>query len=354
MTIFDRDPKSSADDLVTDMSAAVVSTVASTTSSTPFMSRLYNVLVAFFLFRPRVEYCRAICTIAAIFLLVIQDEEKTFWTLSSIFSNYANAEETFETNETDAIMFHDFRNDSEETMKSEASRASAVSSSASGEKVALNSAGFKYFPEEMFRDTSTCSYAALDGFKTILERKKSTLVSHMDALEIPVSLLTTTWFQSIFVDVLPTESSMRVLDAFIGEGFKVLYRVALALFYLNENELMAKMKPRSSSAPGFLNSLLGTSSSSLARSNSPHQNDAASPQTILNLIKFMPKKQVDADVLLDVAFNRIGSLAMSTILSECKREAEVEKPLQSIRRFSQTPETKLSMETIRRVSTSGR
>ena len=146
---------------------------------------------------------------------------------------------------------------------------------------------------------------------------------------------------------------MRVLDAFIGEGFKVLYRVALALFFLNENELMSKLKPRSSSAPGFFSSLLGTSNSN-SRSNSPHQNEAASPQTFLNLIKFMPKRQVDADVLMDCAFNRVGSLSMSTILAECKRAAEVEKPLQSIRRFSQTPETKLSMETIRRVSTTGR
>ena len=345
MTIFDRDPKTSAESSY--VTAAVVSTIATTTSSIPFMSRLYNVLVAFFVFRPRVEYCRAICTIAAIFLLVIQDEEKTFWTLSSIFSNYANETETFETPSEETITFHDFRNDSEVTVKSQVSNTSA------GSGMTLNASGFKYFPEEMFRDTSTCSYAALDGFKAILGRKKSTLVSHMDALEIPVSLLTTTWFQSLFVDVLPTESSMRVLDAFIGEGFKVLYRVALALFFLNENELMSKLKPRSSSAPGFFSSLLGTSNSN-SRSNSPHQNEAASPQAFLNLIKFMPKRQVDADVLMDCAFNRVGSLSMSTILAECKRAAEVEKPLQSIRRFSQTPETKLSMETIRRVSTTGR
>lgn len=346
MTIFDRDPKTS------DVAAAAVSTISTSAGSTPFMSRLYNVLVAFFLFRPRLEYCRAVCTIAAIFLLVIQDEEKTFWTLSAIFSNYAAEEaETFEAPGEEAILFHDFRNDSEETIKSQVSSTSSFESGNS-----LNAAGFKYFPEEMFRDTSTCSYAALDGFKSVLEKKKSTLVSNLDSLEIPVSLLTTTWFQSVFVDVLPTESSMRVIDAFIGEGFKVLYRVALALFFLNETELMGKLRPRSSSAPGFFSSLIGTSSSGSGsgRSNSPNQSEAATSQAILNLIKFMPKKQVDADVLMDCAFNRVGSLPMSAVLAGCKRAAEVEKPLQSIRRFSQTPETKLSMDTIRRVSTTGR
>lgn len=324
MSIFEKDPK------IPEKTSE---------SSTPFMSRLYNVLVAFFLFRPRVEYCRAVCTIAAIFLLVIQDEEKTFWTLSALFSNYASSEETFESPNEDAIVFHDFRDESEDSVKS---KESTCQISESG------SESFKYFPDDMFRDTSSCSYAVLDGFKPILKKKRPNLVAQLEVLDIPISLISTTWFQSIFVDVLPTEASMRVLDAFIGEGFKILYRVALALFYLNESELMQKMKPRTSTTSNFFGSLL-------SRSNFPiGEEKPASPQIILNLIKFMPKKQVDADALIDFAFNKIGSLSMSTILTECKRAAEVEKPLQSIRRFSQTPETKLSIETIRRVSSAGR
>lgn len=327
-TIFDRDPKISSEK------------IESSSTSTPFMSRLYNVLVAFFLFRPRVEYCRAVCTIAAILLLVIHDEEKTFWTLSALFSNYASTEETFENSKEEVIMFHDFRNESQETVQSKETVFSDPGSEHAG--------SFKYFPDDMFRDTSTCSYAALDGFKPILKKKKPNLVTHLDALDIPISLLATTWFQSVFVDVLPTEASMRVLDAFIGEGFKILYRVALALFYINEAELAQKLKSRASITPSFFGSIL-------SRSNSPDSGEQpASAQTILNLIKFMPKKQVDADILMDFAFNRIGSLPMSAISAECKKASEIEKPLQSIRRFSQTPETKLSMETIRRVSSAGR
>lgn len=328
-----------------DTTLTTCSATSSIGAAAPFMSRLYNVLVAFFLFRPRVEYCRAVCTIAAILLLVIHDEEKTFWTLASIFSNYASEEENFENPREETIIFHDFRNDSEETVKSQ--------TTTEKEKVSLGDkgVGFKYFPNEMFRNTSTCSYASLDGFKAILGRKKPNLLARFEALDIPISLLTTTWFQSIFVDVLPTEASMRVLDAFIGEGFKVLYRVALALFYINEAELMQRIKPKSSTAPNFFGSFLGTSTNTNSTNSSTEV--ASSPQTILNLIKFMPKKQIDADLLMDFAFNRIGSLPMSAIVAECKKAAEHEKPLQSIRRFSQTPETKLSMETIRRVSTSG-
>lgn len=340
MTVFDRNLKGSV--------RPDIATIVFTGNSVaiPFMSRLYNVLVAFLLFRPRVEYCRSVCSIASILLLVIQDEEKTFWTLSSLFSNYAGVEESFETPTKEVLQFHDFRNDSGMSLTESVSNLSINNTSDSS----INSSGFKYFPDDMFRDTSTCSYAALDGFKAILIKKKATLSLQMENFDIPVSLLATTWFQSIFVDVLPTESSMRVLDAFIGEGFKVLYRVALALFYINEPDLMQKFKAKTSNSSNNL------FSSFLSRSASPVGNEksASSPQAVLNSIKFMPKKQIDADVLLDFAFNRIGSLPMSLIQSECKRAAQVERPLQSIRRFSQTAETKLSMETIRRVSSTER
>lgn len=324
----------------------------------PFMSKLYNVLVSFFLFRPSVEYCRAVSTIAAILLLVIQDEEKTFWTLSALFSNYCgNDEVSFESPGSETISFHDFRTD--DSLESDQVIDQTNNKTKNKEtKVEVNvnsKTSFKYFPDSLYKNATSCGYASIDGFKSILSKKKSTLALNLESLDIPVALLTTTWFQSLFIDVLPTEASMRVLDAFIGEGFKVLYRVALALFYINETELMQKIKGRTGppNTQGFFENLLGLSTASLTSSSpSPPPSQRANPQVILNFIKFMPKKQVDPDALLDVAFNKIGSLPMSTILAECRRASDVEKPLlQSIRRFSQTPETKLSMETIRRVST---
>ncbi|KAJ1983859.1 hypothetical protein H4R34_001001 [Dimargaris verticillata] len=46
------------------------------------------------------------------------------------------------------------------------------------------------------------------------------------------------WFPLLFVDVLPIESVLRVWDCFFYEGSKVLFRVALALFKLNEMVLL--------------------------------------------------------------------------------------------------------------------
>lgn len=318
--------------------------------ATPFMSRLYNVLVAFFMFRPTVEYCRGLCTIAAVLLLVIQDEERTFWTLSALFVE-AEGRRTASSTTVETVVFHDYRADESPSSSptSDESTSTVVSDAASN---VTRETGFKHFPPSMFKDTSTCGYAGRDGFAAILERKRPHLVAQLKRLDIPIALLATNWFQSLFVDVLPTEASMRVLDAFIGEGFKILYRVALALFVLNEDELLARMRQRvkGDGSGGLLSSRMGPSP--------PLGEDASatgpsSSQVVLNLIKFMPKKQVDADVLLDCAFNRVGSLSMATILAECRAAAEQEKPLQSIRRFSQTAETKLTMETVRRVSNAG-
>lgn len=310
-------------------------------TSAPFMSRLYNVLVAFFIFRPKVEYCRSLCTIAATLLLVIQDEERTFWTLSSLFANYASQEDSIA---EEPIEFEDYRTPSPTLNVSK----SSLSSSNSNQSSKTAGRDYKYFPPTMFVDTATCGYANRDGFIRILEKKKPVLVAELRKLDIPVPLLTTNWFQSLFIDVLPTEASMRVMDAFIGEGFKILYRVALALFFLNENELMSKIRPSRPLSTGFFASLFSRSPSPTAA-----KPDGAPASVILNLVKFMPKKQVDASALMECAFDGIGSLSMETILKECKSATVQERPLQSIRRFSQTAETRLTMDTIRRVSNSG-
>ncbi|KAJ1911958.1 hypothetical protein IWQ60_009892 [Tieghemiomyces parasiticus] len=54
----------------------------------------------------------------------------------------------------------------------------------------------------------------------------------------PVFLAMSHWFPLLFVDVLPIESVLRVWDCFFYEGSKVLFRVALALFKLNETTLL--------------------------------------------------------------------------------------------------------------------
>jgi len=53
----------------------------------------------------------------------------------------------------------------------------------------------------------------------------------------PISLCTTSWFMSLFIGTLPTESVLRVWDCLFYEGSRVLFRVALAVFKLGEEEI---------------------------------------------------------------------------------------------------------------------
>lgn len=165
-------------------------------SSAPFLSRLYNIMVAFFIFRPKVEYCRSICTLAATLLLVIQDEERTFWTLSALFSNYAAKEDISSLNDS-VIQFEDFRPNQN---SSSSSLPTSSTSSLGSSKEVLNAGGFKYFPPTMFKDTSTCGYANRDGFASILAQKKPNLAAKLKKFDIPIALIATNWFQCLFID----------------------------------------------------------------------------------------------------------------------------------------------------------
>ncbi|KAJ3290594.1 hypothetical protein HDU79_003122 [Rhizoclosmatium sp. JEL0117] len=55
----------------------------------------------------------------------------------------------------------------------------------------------------------------------------------------PLSLVTTSWFMTVFINVLPIETVLRVWDCFIYQGEKVLMRVTLTLLKIHEDEVLA-------------------------------------------------------------------------------------------------------------------
>lgn len=46
------------------------------------------------------------------------------------------------------------------------------------------------------------------------------------------------WFMTIYSCNFPFEATVRIWDIFLVEGKKILFRIALALFKLNEKEMM--------------------------------------------------------------------------------------------------------------------
>ncbi|RKP01979.1 hypothetical protein CXG81DRAFT_2682, partial [Caulochytrium protostelioides] len=59
----------------------------------------------------------------------------------------------------------------------------------------------------------------------------------------PLSMVTTQWFMTLFVTALPTETWLRVWDAFLYQGEKVLMRVALTLVKLHEDTIVRMTDP---------------------------------------------------------------------------------------------------------------
>jgi len=57
-------------------------------------------------------------------------------------------------------------------------------------------------------------------------------------IDAPIAVLTLPWFLCLFIHCLPMECTLRVLDVFFACGRATLFWVALAIFALNENDIL--------------------------------------------------------------------------------------------------------------------
>ncbi|XVE61779.1 hypothetical protein DITRI_Ditri06bG0066800 [Diplodiscus trichospermus] len=136
---------------------------------------LRRLLLAYARHNPSVGYCQAMNFFAGL-LLLLMPEENAFWTLVGIIDDYFDGcytEEMIES-QVDQLVF-------EELMR-------------------------ERFPK---------------------------LVNHLDYLGVQVTWISAPWFLSIFVNMLPWESVLRIWDVLLFEGNRVmLFRTALALMEL--------------------------------------------------------------------------------------------------------------------------
>ncbi|KTG44405.1 hypothetical protein cypCar_00026992, partial [Cyprinus carpio] len=74
--------------------------------------------------------------------------------------------------------------------------------------------------------------------KDLMSEKLPRLTAHLEALKVDVSLITVEWFLVLFIESLPTRILFKVWDAFLYEGLKVIFRYALALFKYKEEIIL--------------------------------------------------------------------------------------------------------------------
>ncbi|VFQ62614.1 unnamed protein product [Cuscuta campestris] len=136
---------------------------------------LRRLLTAYARHNPSVGYCQAMNFFAGL-LLLLMPEENAFWTLMGILDDYFDG----------------------------------------------------YYSEEMIE--SQVDQLVLEE---LVREKFPKLVNHLDYLGVQVAWVTGPWFLSIFMNMLPWESVLRVWDVLLFEGNRVmLFRTTLALIDL--------------------------------------------------------------------------------------------------------------------------
>ncbi|XP_075060723.1 TBC1 domain family member 2A isoform X2 [Mixophyes fleayi] len=93
-------------------------------------------------------------------------------------------------------------------------------------------------PAEYYCNSLSGSQVDQRVFKDFLSEKLPRLTAHFQQHKIDLSLITFNWFLVVFVDSLVSEILLRVWDAFMYEGTKVIFRYALAIFKYNEEEIL--------------------------------------------------------------------------------------------------------------------
>ncbi|KAJ8262095.1 hypothetical protein GJAV_G00162120 [Gymnothorax javanicus] len=150
--------------------------------SNPAVQQLHRILMAFSWQNPTIGYCQGLNRLAAIALLVLQSEEDAFWCLVAV---------------VETIM-----------------------------------------PQDYYSKNLIASQADQRVLKDFMEEKMPRLMAHLNEYNIDVSLISFNWFLAVFVECLPSDILLRVWDAFLSEGSKVIFRYALALFKYKEEDIL--------------------------------------------------------------------------------------------------------------------
>ncbi|KAI1804909.1 RabGAP/TBC [Daldinia bambusicola] len=218
----------------------------------PMIISLRRVLHAFAIYNPRIGYCQSLNFLAGLLLLFVETEEHAFWLLNIIARVYLPG--THETSLEGANV------DLGVLMSSLRESMPHVWAKIGGELDGTDAVWVKGWRHRHRAETTRLP---------------------------PITLCMTAWFMSCFIGTLPIESTLRVWDVFFYEGSKTLFRIALAIFKIGENEIKA----------------------------------VADPMEIFQVVQTIPRRLIDANGLIEACFRRrngFGHLSQETV--EQKRQ----------------------------------
>lgn len=213
---------------------------------TPMIQSLRRVLVAFSYYQPQIGYCQSLNFLAGM-LLLFMEEEKAFWMLVIL---------------TERIIPNVHSKDLEGVHTDQGVLMLTVK---------------EYIP-------SLWSILGRSYNGEMLEKDK--ILTRLP----PVTLVTSSWFMSLFVGILPVESTLRIWDILWYEGSKTIFRVSLTVCKMCLED------------PEF------------QRTGSTSSMGAETEQ--IELFQFLqnyPKSLLDPNEVVDKCFKKIGGFGFGSI-----------------------------------------
>ncbi|KAI8369369.1 rab-GTPase-TBC domain-containing protein [Radiomyces spectabilis] len=158
----------------------------------PKLQALQRVLLAFSIYSPHIGYCQSLNYLVGFFLLFVDSEEEAFWLLQVVVYDYLPE------NVYDVTM-----------------------EGANIDQTVLMLMISEKMPE---------IWAKIAGGSSFWTCEQT------DGLP-PITLVTSHWFLTLFINILPVETVLRIWDCFFMEGYHIMFQVALTIIQLNEEEL---------------------------------------------------------------------------------------------------------------------
>lgn len=244
------------------------------------ISSLRNVLLAFAIYNPQIGYCQSLNFLAGLLLLFVESEEHAFWLLNviTILHLPGTHEMSLEGSKVDLGVLMGAVKDSMPGVWAK------VGSELDGEppRPQTQGTGSIRVKKSSRKPVKGAAAAAPPG----------------DRLP-PITLCMTAWFMSCFIGTLPIETTLRVWDVFFYEGSRTLFRVALGIFKMGENEIRA----------------------------------VQDPMEMFGVVQALPRRLLDCNVVMEATFRRrngFGHLSQETI---DERRLERREALKEARRL---------------------
>ncbi len=147
--------------------------------------KLFNILKAYANHNPKLGYTQGMHTIAAFLLMIIKNEEDTFWTF--------------------VHLFHDK----------------------------------KYDMAKLFEPGFVRLQQILKTHEKLMEKYLPAVHRHITELEVPKDSYLLSWYMNLCLDYLPAKITLRLYDIFLFEGYKVFFSVIIGLLKICETKVLS-------------------------------------------------------------------------------------------------------------------